>query len=228
MKGLLVCLMMALMPAIWLYAETYDLRFANASVDWTAEPPEFCLDLQIKAADAQPDFRIGSHTVFFSYNNAAIDTPYYQSLAFNNLDSCAVAGMVAPYNAPSFSYNSGGSGGNGNLTTIMDFSGFGCPVLTDTAWIDMGIVCFEIIDATQPTNIVFDAGVTQFNLNNDNPSHTLGTVLPFDTILLDIPDGLEAFYGGNKAKTKLQAYPNPVGDYVFAKFVLPPRRCECL
>ncbi|OWY19766.1 hypothetical protein C7N43_11255 [Sphingobacteriales bacterium UPWRP_1] len=156
----------------------YEAQFGNPQTNCLAGT--FCVTLQLRAAPGQPDFAIGAHTLFFSYNHNIINNPVYTSIHFNNTDSCALGGFMAPYFAPSYSYDPGT--GEFNLTTNMLLPNQGCPLLT-TDWIDVGTVCFQITGTGQTTQLQYNTTLTLINLNDNTPQHIQGSLNPLDIAL---------------------------------------------
>ncbi|OWY22844.1 hypothetical protein BVG80_09990 [Sphingobacteriales bacterium TSM_CSM] len=156
----------------------YEAQFANPQINCLEGT--FCINLQLRAATGQPDFAIGAHTLFFSYNSNAINNPVYTSIHFNNTDSCALGGFMAPYFAPSYSFDP--STGEFNLTTNMLLPNQGCPLIT-ADWIDVGTVCFQIIGSGQTTQLQYNTTLTLINLNDNTPQHTQGILFPLDITL---------------------------------------------
>ncbi|HRI26855.1 MAG TPA: hypothetical protein PK239_16855 [Chitinophagales bacterium] len=159
----------------------YDAQFGNPQA--ICSLGQFCATLQLKAASGQPDFAIGSHTLFFSYNKNVINNPVYTSIHFNNTDSCALGGFFAPYFAPSWAYDP--NTGEFNLTTNMLLSNQGCPLLTQTNWTDVGTVCFQIVGMGN-VNLQYNPTLTLLNLNDNTPEHVQGALFPL-SLTLDCP-----------------------------------------
>lgn len=161
---------------------SFDLQFANPNVSCTSGL--FCTDVQIKASDGAPNLAFGSHTIGFSYNAAAINSPVYTASSFNPSVICTGPGgfMYNPYLSTSFSYSEIGIPALANLTTNLNFfiPGFECPLITQT-WATMGQVCFTVADPTAPADLSFDTSLTIANLSTNIPSHNEGI---FSTLLI--------------------------------------------
>jgi len=176
----LVCLMSAYFLPFSIAAQSvYEAQFGNPQVNCAVS--QFCVTLQLKAQTGQPEFAIGSHTLFFNYNRNLINNPVYQTIHFNHLDSCALGGVFAPYFTPSYSYDP--TTGEFNLTTNMILPNAGCPVITDSEWVDVGTVCFEIINTDLTTQLSFNATLTLLNLNDNTPQHIQGSLFELDTLI---------------------------------------------
>lgn len=154
----------------------FDLQFANQQVSCTTGL--FCVDVQVKAAGGEADLAFGSHTIGFSYNAAAINSPIYTAINFNPSVVCSGPGgfNYNPYISTNFSYSEVGIPALANLTTNLSFfiPGFECPIISQT-WATMGQVCFTVADATASTDLSFDQTLTIANLSNNTPSHNEGS-----------------------------------------------------
>lgn len=168
----IICLIFALtssgmLQIIWAQS-TYDLQFANESVNCTEN--QFCTILQIKSSDSD-SMAFGSHTVFFEYNTNSINHPVYTALHYSNNETCTPFG-TSPYTAAAFGSDT--LSGEANVTTLMTFPNMGCPVITSSEWTTMGTLCFDIINPFQSSNLVFNQSLTIFNLNDNFPEHIQG------------------------------------------------------
>ncbi|MGB1206704.1 MAG: T9SS type A sorting domain-containing protein [Chitinophagales bacterium] len=156
---------------------TYNLEFNNAMTNCSGASPQFCVDLNIQS-DAG-SFNIGAHTVFFSYNMAAIDNPVYTSENFDEDEIC-------PSGNPGYSVAYTGNSGSVNLTTNTTViqpttTDATCPTLT-TGWTKMGTFCFDVIDDAQTAGLAFNTTHTLFNQYNNDPEVSLmqGNFTDFD------------------------------------------------
>ena len=120
---------------------------------------------------------IGSYTVFFQYNPQSINFPAYTGTHFNDLETCV--GGFSPYLANSFGADT--LTGDANITTLMQYPNLGCPLI-DENWVQMGYVCFDIINPEQSTQLHFDPGLTLFNLNDNYPAHIQGSLNSYDIL----------------------------------------------
>lgn len=168
---------------------TYDLQFVLPQVDCATN--QFCATLQIKSADSD-SMALGSYTVFWQYNVAAINHPVYTALHFSDNETCTPFG-TSPYIAAAFGVDT--LSGEANITTLMTFPNFGCPLINTTEWTTMGLICFDIVNPYQPVNMTFNADLTIINLNSNLPQHIQGsfsnlTTLPICETLDTDSDGL--------------------------------------
>ena len=159
-----------------LYAQpsTYNLQFVNPQINCLTQ--QFCIDIQIRNASGG-QMAIGSYTVFFQYNPQSINFPAYTGTHFNDLETCV--GGFSPYLANSFGADT--LTGDANITTLMQYPNLGCPLI-DENWVQMGYVCFDIINPEQSTQLHFDPGLTLFNLNDNYPAHIQGSLNSYDIL----------------------------------------------
>lgn len=151
---------------------TYDLRFADSVVDCENDPPTFCVAIQVKSAIGGETFRMGSHTVFFNYNAASIQTPVFTSNLFNNTHIC-IDDTFAAYNAPSFSFDSNTAEANFTTIALQLIADELCPLVTED-WQTMAEICFEVIDDTKSTDLQFDEQLTTLNYIDPTATNDIG------------------------------------------------------
>jgi len=167
---------------------TYDLQFEKFVAGCGSITNDYCVQLQIKSASDVETFAIGSYTFYFTFNNNAIGNPTYQSINFGNNGTCAggnAAYMESAFFADVFT-------GEANVTTIMELPNQGCP-LVSSSWQNIGLVCFEVIDEAETTELSFGTDFTEVNKNDDTPRHNQGTfntlnVLP---VVINSPANVE-------------------------------------
>lgn len=159
--------------------DVYDLQFTDVRqiCNPNTGSSSTCVNLQIRSAIVGAEFAIGSHTVFFNYNTAAVNHPSYNATNFNETNLCALGETIAPYLMPNFSYDE--ITGEGNLTTLIQIPNFGCPTVTND-WLNMGSFCFEVIDEDAPLNLSFNTSQTFLNQNDETPSITQGSLFPLN------------------------------------------------
>ncbi len=150
-----------------LQAETVDVRFANSEIDGD----KFSVVAQIRAADN--DLKIGTATIFFSYNLEAISNPAFESIHFNNTYPCADNGNFAPYES-SFNKLEINDRGEGNYAILLNSANNGCPTV-NAEWIDVARFTFDLNDAGQALGLDIHANYTGFNTDlNDGSMHSKG------------------------------------------------------
>ena len=197
-------LLMAFTPLMAQEVETgtYDLQFANSFSDFSADPT-MCTTLQIRSAVPGESFYVGSFTAFFNYNTASINNPEYQGINFNDSNLCAFDGVASPYLAPAFGKDV--ATGEANVTVIMVVPDNGCPIVEES-WLDIGEVCFDVINATLTTGITFDTLLTEINKNDNLPGHNENGLSGLDVT----PASLESTGIQEQYATFVEVYPNPV------------------
>ncbi len=156
---------------------TYDLRFEEFVPGCGSTNVDYCVQMQIKSASDVESFSIGSYTFYFTFNNNSISNPTYQSINFNHTNVCA--GGNAAYMEPAFFADN--FTGEANVTAIMELPNQGCPTVGSN-WRSIGLVCFEIVDDTESTQLAFGADFTEVNKNDDTPRHNQGTFNELDIL----------------------------------------------
>lgn len=147
-----------------------DVRFADGHL---TSPQTYCVDVQVKAQGVP--FELGSATIFFSYNPAAIKSPTYTALNFNEVNACALNGAIAPYKNSMNSREENGIG-EANYAIILNINNQGCPTVTND-WIDVASFCFEVVDGNANTQLELSSKYTAFNtVANTGEMHTLGNL----------------------------------------------------
>jgi hypothetical protein len=155
------------------FAGIVDVRFTNPSTSGS----NFCVNVQVKAQDIP--FELGSATVFFSYNTAAIRNPQHTPLNFNELNTCAGSGSVAPYKN-SFNALESSTVGEGNYAILLMYPNQGCPTV-QSEWIDVAQFCFDVVDATASKDLAFNGQYTAFNtVANNGDQLSIGTLSGLD------------------------------------------------
>ncbi len=157
----------------------YETQFANPNS--FCDEGLFCTTIQIRAASSADDFAMGAHTFFGNYNAAAINYPSYESINFGNSSTCTTAGN-SPYSESISGIGFDPVSGEFNMSTNMSQPNMGCPTIT-TDWVDVGTLCFSILDVTQTTGLSFNPQLTVVNLNENLPMHEQGTLLPLDVLV---------------------------------------------
>ena len=172
---------------------TYNLGFTNATTDCSGASPRFCVDLSIQAVTAT---HIGAYTAFFSYNTAAINNPTYVAENFSGDGTCY----------QNFNMSFDATDGVVNLTTntvvIQPTTAQTCSAISTTAT-TMGQFCFDVIDDTQTSGLVFDSGITLFNQYNNDPTTPLtqGTLNAYDGSVACVVEECRALTSGELTST---------------------------
>jgi len=162
-----------------LVAQTTNLRIVG---EMNCEDSSYCAFIQIKAQDAQ-HFRIGTSSIALTYDTQVINFLSYTSLSFDGSDLCYDQGNGSAWHPQNHIENSGSI--YITLTLKPDSSSYSCPEVTDQEWIDIGTLCFDILDINGDPNIQFDLSTTPtgnpftfFNShlpNNGTKPITIGT-----------------------------------------------------
>ncbi|MGB0838711.1 MAG: T9SS type A sorting domain-containing protein [Chitinophagales bacterium] len=176
------------------YAGVLDIRFNNAELTPNEDGTStYCVDVQIKSQDI--GLEIGSATVFFDYNTDAIARPVFNSLNFNNENTCA--STLAPYQN-SFNYLEMGTKGEGNYAILLNVPNQGCPTVTDAEWVDVAQYCFDVIDPNQEVGLSINTKYTGFNTDaNDGNQHAIGLVENIDEVTVTAIEETAASNGLN-------------------------------
>lgn len=162
-------LIVSLLASMDTFAGVVNVRFTNLQLNGSS----YCADVQIKAQDIP--FELGSATVFFDYSTSAVRNPQFTPLNFNESNTCAANGALAPYKN-SFNYLETGASGEGNYAILLLSPNMGCPTVGEE-WIDVARFCFEVVDASKSPQLHVNAQYTAFNtVANNGEQLTIGTV----------------------------------------------------
>lgn len=179
------------------FAGVVDIRFSE--VEQNAD--SYCATVQIKAQDIA--FEIGSGTVFFQYNAAAVDNPTSTPINFSATEVC---GTSAVYQN-SFTALKTANVGEGNYSILLTVPNAGCPSVTDGEWVDVARFCFDVIDGSENADLEIVTKYTAFNtVDNGGDQHELGDVQGTATV-----SSIEDVVNGN---VPVSIYPNFTADQV--------------
>lgn len=122
---------------------------------------QLCMDVQVRAADANT-FQLGTSSILFVFNQSAITFSSYTAALFDDGDLCNAGS--ATFDNQTFD---AGTPGRFSMSMILLSSdpGSSCPEVDDQAWLDVGEVCFTIVNSSQFPNIRIDSNRTHFNTN---------------------------------------------------------------
>ncbi len=144
---------------------TLELRFS------TAKPCEegglYCANVQLKVLEFGETVNIGTSGIFFEYNASALEYVSYTSINFDPEGNCIpFEGAPAAWDEHGFD---GSEPGKFNIVLSLEFSDFSCPTI-GAEWVDVGEVCFNVLDATETTELAFspDPTLTSFNTNDND------------------------------------------------------------
>ncbi len=181
------------------FAGIVDVRFTNGSFTGNS----YCATVQVKAQDI--DFELGSATVFFNYNQKALKNPTFNSLNFNEKNTCDM-GEAAYSNSFNF-LETGETTGEGNYAIILKQANKGCPTVTQE-WISVAEFCFDVVDATKKTGLGINTKYTAFNtVDNTGAQHSIGEVSGLENSVTSTRDVVQT-------NTTINIYPNLTQDLV--------------
>ena len=108
-------------------------------------------------------FKIGTSSIFFTYNKAALSFTHYESMTFDGSHNC-VLNVAKAWD--SHAYDASVSGAF-NLTINLNLEEWSCPTI-ENEWIDLGVLSFDIIDNHLTSNLQINEENTNFNRNIPN------------------------------------------------------------
>ncbi len=159
--------------------DTLLLQFAD-SLD--CDNGTFCATIQIRASS--DSFRIGTSSILVEYNSASLLFDDYESISFDGSDLC-IAESASAWEEHAFDGTS--VDGLFNLTLALTGEEFSCPSISANEWIDIGKLCFVLLDGNQLPELTFNIQNTNFNrhLPNDGTGGIVkGTFAGFNDSLL--------------------------------------------
>jgi len=165
-------------------AQVFDLRFAT---NLDCNSTTYCATVQITAQDVA--FNIGTSSVFFNYNENALQYSSFNSLNFDGSDMC-IAGIASSWddmNADTV------NPGLINFTMTLNVDGMGCPTITSNEWTDIAEVCFDVLEQSMPSGLVFSQDNTNFNSQDPND----GTNAIGKGSFMDMNESLDCGGGSN-------------------------------
>jgi len=131
----------------------------------------YCATIQIKVIESGEETTIGTSGIFFEYNADALSYASYTSIHFDGSDSCIPLDGFVAWDPHGFDPTEPGKF-NLVLNLQGNASAFSCPTITSTEWVDVGVVCFDVLDATETTDLTFapEASLTSFNTSDNDGS----------------------------------------------------------
>ncbi len=144
----------SLLPHTSIIAQKANLRI-NGEIN--CEDSSFCALIQIKAQDAQ-HFRIGTSSIALTYDQQVVSFLSYTSVNFDGSDLCYDQGNGSAWHTQNHIEDAGNI--YITLTLKPDSSTYSCPEINDQEWIDIGNLCFEILDINGDPNLLFDFSTT--------------------------------------------------------------------
>lgn len=205
-KYIFFTLAFALLVSSAAFAGVVDVRFVNGNMTDDA----YCVTVEIKAQDI--DFEIGSATIFFEYNTAAITNPSHTPINFSDNNLCAAGGAASAY-TNSFNALQTGTKGEGNYAILLKQPYNGCPSVT-AEWIAVAEYCFEVVDATVSPDLKVNTRYTAFNtVDNLGDQHSIGTVEGIESALGSLTETPAETIEG------IKVFPNLTANHVTVEFM---------
>lgn len=145
-----------------------ELQFAT---DLQCETDMYCATLQVKVGESGQTANLGSSSILFHYNEDALAFQSYNSLNFNGSDNC-ILDILTAWDMHGID---GASAGVFSLT--MNLNAFleeatpqySCPTIGND-WIDIGEICFNIINSELTSNLTFSDNPNLISFNNYHPN----------------------------------------------------------
>ena len=116
----------------------------------------YCVSVQLQSNSS---LEIGTSSIFLDYNEAALSFNSYTSSAFDGSALC-IANAANAWDVHTFDGNS--VPGDFNLTMTLLNNSFSCPSIANTP-VEVGVLCFNILDAKADPTISVNIDNTQFN-----------------------------------------------------------------
>lgn len=127
------------------------------------------VELQIRA-HGEEEFNIGTSSLYFTYNQEAIQFVEYSSQHFDEKSTC-IGGVASSWDKQAFDAYS--RPGHFNLTLLLKTENYGCPRVSSEEWLSIGTAKFEIVNKKLSPEVFFDLRNTHFNEHSldDGNSH---------------------------------------------------------
>jgi len=136
----------------------------------------YCVSLKLKTSRDAID--IGTSSIFLKYNTTALAYAGYTSTHFDGSDQC-VQDQAAAWDVQTFDATS--APGFFNVTMTLLMNQFSCPSINEEA-IEVGVLCFNVLDDKKPPNIKVLKNNTSFNSSDPNTGEKLHLVKHVDQI----------------------------------------------
>ncbi len=141
--------------------EMINIQFAE--IDYSEDNGTFCATIQVEA-DNETIFQIGTSSILFNYDSTVIEYISYTPINFNGTENC-IMDVASAWDPQQWDATS--VPGIFNITLTLISNDFSCPTITRD-WIDVGTVCFQVLDSSLSPNLVFSEESTSFNSNIPN------------------------------------------------------------
>lgn len=133
---------------------------------------QICTSIHISSINEQI-LNIGTSSVYIEYNSDALSFKSYESKSFDKADLCE----DYPFSAYGDHNHYSGHKGAVNITMTLRSQTLTCSDI-DLTPSTIGTVCFDIIDATQPTGFKINERFTSFNKSGDSFETYKNVVFP--------------------------------------------------
>ena len=129
----------------------------------------YCATIQTKVKEEGETVKIGTSSIFVEYNAGALDFASYTSIHFDEEDIACVSNLFSPWQVQGVDGNEPGKV-NIVMTLSENLKDYSCPIINSDEWLDVGVICFTILNNNMPANITFsqDPARTNFNINDPN------------------------------------------------------------
>ena len=124
------------------------------------EENEYCINIKVKSNEVMLGVQLGTASLLMNYNQEALAFKQYFSKNFHE-KSCS-AWDVHDYDAVSHP-------GQFNLTLSLLDENNSCPVILPGESVEVGKICFDIVQQGANPEVAFDANLTQ--INSDQPNN---------------------------------------------------------
>ncbi|MEO1260363.1 MAG: carbohydrate-binding protein [Bacteroidota bacterium] len=155
---LFICFFILCVASNQLLAQSVDLLLSPKK---QCDEKEYCLTLKVKSNEPMLGIQLGTASLLMTYNQAALSFRHYFSKNLNE-KSCSGAWDMHDYDAVSHP-------GQFNLTLSLLDESNSCPVIMPGQSIEVGKICFGIVQQGANPEIAFDANLTQ--INSDQPNN---------------------------------------------------------
>ena len=133
----------------------------------------YCVSIQVQSNAGE--LSIGTSSIFLHYNTAALSYANYTSSHFDGREQC-IQGIASAWDIQT--YDATSAPGFFNLTMTLLKKDFSCPAV-GTAAIEVGTLCFDVINKNKSPNIKISKSHTSFNRNQPN---TGAKAIPVGTV----------------------------------------------
>lgn len=158
---LLLCSLNLLVPTT---AQEIDL-ILDGQLDCATQ--NYCVSIQLKSPDKE--LSIGTSSIFLKYNTEALSFLEYTSKQFDGSSQC-IQEVASAWDIQS--YDAKSAPGFFNLTMTLISNDFSCPKVHTEA-VEVGVICFEVVDDKKNPGIKTIKHNTSFNSSDPNTGANL-------------------------------------------------------